>query len=160
MRRLGDRRRQDSHISDHDRFCVVRDIALASPRDRWEDAQGLVSVEGLVTDSDLRDVQVWGLHDGGEIRHVAVVLRAERILPGRVELVDLSLQARVGVRVRQQTVCDARERDRGRIGPCDDREDTIDGQVLHWHGWLVRQVFVVLPCYQTNMRAEGRRRTR
>ena len=59
-----------------------------------------------------------------------MVLGVERILSGGVELVNLSLQPCVGVRVREQTICDARERDRGCIRTRNDREDAIVDKML------------------------------
>ena len=42
-----------SHVSDDDRFRVVWDITLGPSRERWEDAQGLVAAELLVSNPDL-----------------------------------------------------------------------------------------------------------
>ena len=84
------------------------------------------------------------LHNGGQVRHVAVVLWAERVLPRGVELVDFGLQPFVHIRVRQQAVGDTGERDRGGVRPCDDCEDPIVDEVLHGGRRLVWEVFVVL----------------
>ena len=76
--------------------------------------------------------------DRVEVRHLRVVLRVERVLPRGVELVDLGLQPRVHVRVREQAVGDARERDRGRVCPCDNRQDAVVDEVLYGRRRLVR----------------------
>lgn len=50
------------------------------------------------------------LHDGLQVKHVSVVLRAERVLAGGVEAINLLLELRVRPGVGQQTVEDACQR--------------------------------------------------
>ena len=49
-------------------------------------------------------------HDSIQIRHLAIPPCIKRILPRRIEPVNLSLQRTVRIRVRKETADDARER--------------------------------------------------
>ena len=73
-----------------------------------------------------------------------MVLRIKCILPCRVELVDLDLQYRICIRVCQETVHDARERDGRCVRPSNDGNNTIAGELTYRYSSLVRKVFVVL----------------
>ena len=73
-----------------------------------------------------------------------MVLCIECILPCRVELLDLDLQSRICIRVCQETVHDARERDGRCVRPGNDGNDTIAGKLMQWYSNLARNIFVVL----------------
>ena len=137
-----------SHVSDDDRFCVVRNTALGAAWGGREDAQSFVAASTRTRRSrgerSIPCEREGSLHDGGEVRHVPVVLCVERVRPGRVELVDLGLQTRIHIRVRQETVHDARERDGRCVRPGNDGNDTIAGKLMQWYSNLARNIFVVL----------------
>ena len=125
----------------------MRDPTLGPSRDGGEYAQGLVA-GGVPLHQPFQSPCHVGekldLHDGGEIRHGAMVLRVQRVLPRGVEPIYFGLQPGVCVRVRQQTIDDAREGDRGRVCPRDDREGAVVGEVLLGRGSRVEEVFVIL----------------
>ena len=87
---------------------------------------------------------IMGIHHSGQVRHIAVVLRVERILACRVKLVDLCLQLLIRVWVRQEQIREACECARGRVRPCNDGKHAIVDKLLHWGRSLVWKVFVVL----------------
>ncbi len=76
--------------------------------------------------------------------HVRMLFSIERVLPHGVVLVNLSLQALVHVWMRQKTIREARECQRGRVCPCDNREDTVVYEMFRRRRRLVRKVLVVL----------------
>ena len=90
---------------------------------------------------------------------------AARVLARRVEAIDLRLEPRVGVRVREETDKERRERGRGSVRAGDDREDAVVDKLRKWRG--ARGVVLAVLCAREGGRqrlgvysGKGRGRTR
>ena len=70
------------------------------------------------------------IHDGRQVMHIFVMLRAQRVLSGREELVDLRFELVVRVPVTEEAAEDAREGARGRICARNHRENAIVYELL------------------------------
>ena len=84
------------------------------------------------------------LHDSLEVVHVAVVLRAKRVLAGGVEPVDLLLEPRVRLRVGQQAVEETRHRAGRGVGAGDDGEHAVVIELACGRRRPIREIFIVL----------------
>ena len=132
------------HGADGDSLGVGREEALAATRDGREQPEGLVTARGVGHERRRTRGKRMHLHDSLEVVHVAVVLRAKRVLAGGVEPVDLLLEPRVRLRVGQQAVEETRHRAGRGVGAGDDGEHAVVIELACGRRRPVREIFIVL----------------
>lgn len=87
--------------SEHDSLATMGHLALGAGRYGRIETQSLVATEDSSQVEHLSLLEVRkGSHDGGEVVHIAVVLRVAGIIAWGIELIDFGLETLVCVRVR------------------------------------------------------------
>ena len=108
----------------------LRSPLTATEEDRIH-SQSLISAQRISCKSLLTTRQrVEDSHDGLQNYHLAVMLRIQPVRSGWVELVNLRSQSGKDLRVREDAVEEIGQRDSSRVGPCDDRQDSVIYEVI------------------------------